>query len=81
MLRQVTLCRFCTEPIRHPFRGPDSATTHDHYECGLRAVLGGIGHLVDHQFWCGVLADPDAGLTYRQSALRVADWVEEHGLP
>lgn len=51
-----------------------------HRECALRSVLGGIGHLRDHAHWCTVRQDPDAGLSYRQSALEVDAWVAVNGL-
>jgi hypothetical protein len=51
-----------------------------HSECGLREVLGGIGHLIDHEHYCLVMHDPDAGLTYRESARLVATWVEIKGV-
>jgi hypothetical protein len=47
-----------------------------HRECLLRSVLGGIGHLIAHDYWCTQRNDPDAGLTYRQSALLTAAWTE-----
>jgi hypothetical protein len=50
-----------------------------HRECSLRSVLGGIGHLQNHARWCVGRHDPDAGLSYRESALRVWHWVSEHG--
>jgi hypothetical protein len=40
-----------------------------HRECSLREVIGGIGHLIAHEYWCRQHHDPDAGLTYRQSAM------------
>lgn len=46
-----------------------------HDDCALREVLGGIGHLVAHEYWCLQRHDPDAGLTYRKSALLVYHWV------
>lgn len=52
-----------------------------HRECLLRSVLGGIGHLEDHQHWCNEVGDPDGGRSYRQSALEVDEWVMKHGLP
>jgi hypothetical protein len=52
-----------------------------HLECLLRDVMGGIGHLTDHEFWCRTVGDPDGGMTYRESALAVRRWVDEHGLP
>jgi hypothetical protein len=51
-----------------------------HRECLLRSVLGGIGHLEDHQHWCIEVGDPDGGRTYRQSAIEVEKWVHDHGL-
>jgi hypothetical protein len=51
-----------------------------HRECGLRSVIGGIGHLIDHQLWCVERGDPDGGLTYRLSAQAVRSWVEEFGV-
>lgn len=52
-----------------------------HRECALRNVLGGIGHIEDHQTWCREMRDPDGGRTYRQSAIEVDAWVREHGVP
>jgi hypothetical protein len=49
-----------------------------HRECVLRAVLGGIGHHVDHARYCRGELGPDAGLTYRQSALLVWRHAVEH---
>ncbi len=46
-----------------------------HRSCMLREVLGGIGHLIAHDYWCVKHHDPDAGLTYRQSALLVDVYV------
>lgn len=51
-----------------------------HRECLLRNVLGGIGHLEDHNHWCNEMHDPDGGRSYRQSALEVDAWVHEHGV-
>jgi hypothetical protein len=51
-----------------------------HRECALRNVIGGIGHLTDHELWCRWKKDPDMGMTYRQSALAVDAWVREHGV-
>jgi hypothetical protein len=52
-----------------------------HRECSLRAVMGGIGHLMNHTVWCQTKHDPDAGFSYRQSALRVWAWIADHGFP
>ena len=48
-----------------------------HRECALREVLGGIGHHIAHEYWCGAPRhDPDGGLTRRQSAILVAKLYE-----
>lgn len=62
---QHALCDLCKEPIEEP----DLTTSHR--ECMLREVLGGIGHQIAHEYWCLRRHDPDAGYTYRESALMV----------
>ena len=64
-------CQLCHEPLDPIF--DDEAI---HRECSLRSVMGGIGHLIAHEHWCTQRRDPDAGLTYRQSALMVAALTE-----
>ena len=51
-----------------------------HRECALREVLGGIGHLIAHEWWCKVQHDPDAGLSRRQSAQLAWTWQRVVGL-
>jgi hypothetical protein len=34
----------------------------------LRDAMGGIGHLIAHEYWCSMRGDPDAGLSKYQSA-------------
>ena len=75
-------CVLCYETITdgqdsRPINGDQLA----HRECLLRSVMGGIGHLEDHAYWCQDMGDPDGGRTYRQSALEVDEWVHKHGLP
>lgn len=50
-----------------------------HRECTLRNVLGGIGHVLAHDYWCLQRHDPDAGLDYRTSALLVDLYVDRKG--
>ena len=77
-------CLHCGEPIDgdmaqgviHTVEGP----RHAHYQCALREVVGGIGHLIAHDYWCTGRHDPDAGLTRRKSALLVAEWVRIKGV-
>jgi len=71
-------CELCGEPCDEPFEG--TPLMHTHRECGLRSVVGGIGHLVAHGYWCVQKGDPDAGMTYRQSALLVDAYVHIVGI-
>lgn len=74
-------CLHCDEPIQDGDQGTwggvlrfgadIAAIEPAHRECSLRAVRGGIGHLVDHDYWCDTEHMPDAGFTYRQSAIMV----------
>jgi hypothetical protein len=84
------LCLLCREPIQVFDQGSFMASAlglHDagpqpvHRECSLRSVLGGIGHHISHDYWCSEMKDPDAGGSYRQSALLVWDLVKDHGIP
>lgn len=50
-----------------------------HQACALQDVLGPIGHLLDHRYWCVVVGDPFAGLTSRDSALCVLAMVDVFG--
>ena len=62
-------------------RGWESVMLPVHRECSLREVMGGIGHLEDHDHWCSEIHDPDGGRTRRQSSLQVWDWINRHGYP
>jgi hypothetical protein len=77
-------CAFCDEAIggddRGSFIGAEDGPAPMHRECSLRSVRGGIGHLTDHAYWCGQKHDPDGGLSRRESALRVWNWVIDYGL-
>lgn len=50
-----------------------------HRACALQDVLGPVGHLLDHRYWCVVVGDPSAGLQSRESALCVLALVEMFG--
>jgi hypothetical protein len=67
-------CILCDEPLSP--RDDEGA----HRECSLRSVIGGIGHLIAHDYWCTERHDPDAGLTYRHSALLVDAFVAVIGV-
>lgn len=68
------------EDIRHVFDGETGQPRPTHRICMLRNVLGGIGHLENHAYWCKERHDPDGGRTYYQSALAVEAWVDQHGI-
>lgn len=82
-------CVLCSERIEADDRGSFMGTTDItfvntygpvHRECSLRGVLGGIGHHLNHAYWCGEMHDPDGGHTYRESALLVWQRVVEEGI-
>lgn len=84
------LCLLCDEPIADGDRGSFmgrgvrdlvAIMAPVHRECSFREVMGGIGHLEDHERWCLIEHDPDGGRTRRQSSLEVWDWVQLHGMP
>lgn len=71
-------CPLCDELVlptddSHPVSGMPA-----HRECLLRNVMGGIGHLENHNYWCNEMHDPDGGRTYRQSGLEVDQWIVDH---
>ena len=77
--RDDPMCPMCNEAVWGD-AAQDPVYTEDgprivHWQCMLREVTGGIGHLIAHDLWCVQRHDPDAGLTYRQSALLTAAWV------
>jgi len=80
-------CLLCGVPIAEGDRGvfaldgtrDEPRFPPEHIECSLRSVLGGIGHLEDHEHWCLGQDDPDGGHSYRDSALLVWAWAETHG--
>ena len=70
-------CLLCKEQITQddpwtiPLYNLDGSPHNSHRECMQREVMGGIGHLIAHPYWCEQLHDPDAGLSRRHSALMV----------
>lgn len=74
------LCGLCVEPIEPDHQGVYEDGRPQHRECTLRKAVGGIGHLTDHLFWCMNMRKPDAGLSYRESALAVWSHVDRNGL-
>lgn len=72
-------CILCDELVTWEEAGFYPTLSPLHPECGTRSALGGIGHLTDHAHWCVEVGDPDGGLSYRESARQVLEWVREHG--
>ena len=73
-------CELCNEEILDHHERADCRPLVAHRECMLRNVMGGIGHLMDHAHFCTGQHDPDAGLSYRQSALLVDEYVRVMGV-
>lgn len=74
-------CVLCDETIaKHDAWQPLNREQVVHHECQLRGVVGGIGHQLAHEWWCLVKRDPDAGLTYRQSAQMVMALIDVVGI-
>jgi hypothetical protein len=74
-------CLYCREHFKPEDNGGVINGQPQHRECGLRSVMGGIGHHVNHVRYCRGELGPDAGLTYRQSALMVWSWFMYKSLP
>lgn len=74
----LPMCVLCDEPMG--YETSTSSIQYMHRACSLRSVVGGIGHLIAHDYWCIDKRDPDAGLTYRQSALIVDTFVTVVGV-
>ena len=75
------ICVYCDEAILpHDAWTPLNAAQYGHYECGLREVMGGIGHHLGHEYWCKQQHDTDAGLTHRQSAKMVVALIDLLGI-
>jgi len=86
--KPTTFCLLCNEEVDPDGDSSTTALLSDgkfteryvHRECNLREVIGGIGHLEDHKYWCKEMKDPDGGRTRRQSAIEVDQWVAQNGV-
>jgi hypothetical protein len=83
-------CLWCDEPIAENDRGvilPVGDLDSDgrffttirpcHIECNVRSVVGSLDHLTGHCSCSG--KEPVSGLSSREDALAVWDWVQSHG--
>lgn len=73
----MSACPLCDEPISAGDDVRPVGAVAAHRECLVRAVIGGIGHHEDHDYWCTTVGDPDGGRTYRESARAVDDLVAQ----
>ena len=79
------ICPMCEHPVAQGDISPttlwvDGKARDTHRSCMLRETIGGIGHLIAHDYWCSQYGDPDAGLSRRQSALLVDAYVALVGI-
>lgn len=75
-------CPMCNDPIlpeeyAMPMNGLERGI---HRECGLRSAVGSIEHLEMGPHPIGACHEHDRGLTYRENAKLVDEWVAKHGV-
>lgn len=82
-------CLWCEEAIKSGDRGEETAFVDRmsvlrigqfHIECAMRQALGGPAHLLGCCLCCGGDQDPDLGMSPREAALWVWEWVQENGV-
>lgn len=72
-------CMHCHERFVEGDNGAVMPTGYaQHRECALRSVIGGIGHVLDHDLWCTIEGDPDGTIGKRASAILV--WQLSQGM-
>lgn len=73
-----SICYWCREPILpHERLSPQNLTAH--WECGLRAVAGGINHQRGQCICCGGTEPPDPpDLSRREAANAAAEYFVSH---
>ena len=72
-MSEQSWCSLCAEPMGGELSS--SAIQQIHHACSYRSVAGGIGHHLDHAHFCITKRDPDAGVSFRTSALLVWELV------
>jgi hypothetical protein len=75
----VKTCLYCAEPIASDdFLAPDM-TPPAHFECGLRAIVGGVNHQKGTCSCCGGTDPPDPpDMTPREAARAAALYFKMH---
>lgn len=74
------ICPFCNEPIAPTDRLDNTIqNVRVHWECGFRAVMGGVNHIRKICTCCGGTDDPDPpGMTRREAARAALDeWLRQ----
>jgi hypothetical protein len=69
MKREFPLCAWCDEPI---LPGDRTSMGGVHYECGLRSIIGSVGHQKKCCSCYGGNEEDPPGLTRRQAATAAA---------
>jgi hypothetical protein len=65
----VSVCAWCDEPIAPDDRLAPNCQAPTHYECGLRAAVGSLGHQRKLCSCYGGTYDDPPGATRRQAAI------------
>lgn len=68
----TTICAWCDEPVLNDDRRAPNYAQPTHYECGLRAAVGSVGHQKQRCFCFGGQDEDPPGLTRRQAAMAAA---------
>lgn len=68
----LPLCPCCDEPILEGERLAPDMRPPTHYECGLRAVIGSVGHQRGRCSCFGGSEEDPPGMTRRQAATAAA---------
>jgi hypothetical protein len=75
MKREFPLCAWCDEPI---LPGEHTSMGGVHYECGLRSVIGSVGHQKGLCSCYGGSEEDPPGLTRRQAAIAAAEYFNQN---
>jgi hypothetical protein len=66
------ICDWCEEPVLNDDRRAPNYVRPTHYECGLRAAIGSVGHQKMRCFCFGGEEEDPPGLSRRQAAMAAA---------
>lgn len=66
------ICAWCDEPVLATDKRAPNYRDPTHYECGLRAAIGSVGHQQHRCFCYGGTEEDPPGMTRRQAATAAA---------